>query len=424
MINKISLYLTVFALMLGFASCSDDNTPAYHEPTGTMVLNTPPFAAQTYVLQPDGMMTFTVEQQPDYGFLASVNYGLEVSLDKTNVQEVVPEVLTSQEIQVKESLISIALCTLNGIESSDDWNAKPEAQQPQPLYVRATCMIPGVESSLVKSEWITLSKVQPYFAVKEPGFIYLVGTPNGWPGPDEGHAADLAGWRLFESKTAIGSNIYTAVFDMPAAPIFRFYTQLSGWDGGDSMGSQENDSAIDYTLTDGQFQGKLVKGKGSFSFPEFAGGEMTIVVDLNDNTVQIMAGAQTVVDPKYIYLVGQPVGWSAPNEGNADSLLALVDKTDSGIYTATYTLEKDIDWFNFRFCRELAPAEAGDDAWNQVDWIGCPDGDNFEIDMPFEGSADDSQNTWRIMNASVGQTVKFTVNTATNPVTVKFETVE
>lgn len=424
MINKISLYLAVFALMLGFASCSDDDTPAYHDPTAPLELNTPPFAGQTYVLQPDGIMTFTVKEQPDYGFLASVNYGLQMSLDKNNVIDLTPEVLTSQSINVKESLIAIGLCTLNGIETSDDWNANEAARLPQTVYVRATCQLPGVDKSYVTSNWITLDKVQPYFAVKEPGFIYLVGTPNGWPTPDEGSAEKLADWRLFESKTAIGSKIYTAVFDLPAAPVFRFYTELTGWDGGNSMGSQEDDNALTFTLTDGQYQGKLVKGKGSFSFPDFPGGQMTIVVDLNDNSVQFMAGSQAIVDPKYIYLVGQPVGWSAPSQENADKLLALVDKTDSGIYTASYTLTADIDWFNFRFAKELAPEGTGDDAWGSVDWIGCPDGDNYEINLPFEGATDSSQNTWRIMNAKSGQTIKFTVNTAATPATVKFEVVD
>ena len=267
MITKIIRYVAAAALMVGFAACNDDDSPTYQTPTEPMVLNTPPFASQLYILNPEGMMDFSVERQPDYGFLASVNYGLEVSLDKDKVRQISPEKLTSQNIEVKESAVATAMCVLNGIENSEDCEAKPEAHEAQTLYVRATAQLPGVESSLVVSDWVTLDKVQPYFAVPEPGFIYILGTCNGWPTPDATSAGALAEWRLFESQTAIGSNVYTGVFDMPAAPVFRFYTALEGWDV-NSFGSQAEDNPIDYTLTDGQWQGKLVAGKGSLSFPD------------------------------------------------------------------------------------------------------------------------------------------------------------
>ncbi len=289
MITKIIRYVAAAALMVGFAACNDDDSPTYQTPTEPMVLNTPPFASQLYILNPEGMMDFSVERQPDYGFLASVNYGLEVSLDKDKVRQISPEKLTSQNIEVKESAVATAMCVLNGIENSEDWEAKPEAHEAQTLYVRATAQLPGVESSLVVSDWVTLDKVQPYFAVPEPGFIYILGTCNGWPTPDATSAGALADWRLFESQTAIGSTVYTGVFDMPAAPVFRFYTALEGWDV-NSFGSQAEDNPIDYTLTDGQWQGKLVAGKGSLSFPDYPGGTMTIMVNLNDNSIQVMSG--------------------------------------------------------------------------------------------------------------------------------------
>lgn len=415
--------MAALALVAGFTGCKDDDTPVYKTPTEPMVLNVPPFAGQEYVLNPGGMMDFSVAKQPDYGFVASVNYGIEVSLDKTTVREIAPEKLTSANIVIKESEVATAMCVLNGIESEDDWNANPAAQAVQTLYVRATAVIPGVEDSSVTSEWITLDKVKPYFAIPTPGFIYLVGSPEGWNDPEKKNEEHFASWRLFESKTAIGSKVYSAVFDMPAAPVFRFYTALEGWDT-NSFGSQEKDKPVEYTLTDGQWQGKLVEGKGALSFPDFQGGDMTIVVDMNDLSIQVMEGAQVVVDPKFIYLVGEPVGWNPPMESNKEKFLALVDKTDSGIYTATYTLTKDIDWFNFRFALELADVENPDEAWDAVKWLGCPEGDNHEIDLPFSGTADSSTNTWKIMNASSGETIRFTVNTAVSPATVSFETVE
>lgn len=152
MITKILPYIAAAALFVGFASCSDDDTPKYQTPTEPLVLNTPPFASQLYVLNPEGMMDFAVAQQPDYGFLASVNYGLEVSLDKDKVRALAPEKLTSSNIEVKESEFATAMCVLNGIENEEDWNLNESARQPQTVYVRATAQLPGVESSFVTSE--------------------------------------------------------------------------------------------------------------------------------------------------------------------------------------------------------------------------------------------------------------------------------
>lgn len=368
-------------------------------------------------------MNFAVEKQPDYGFAASVNYGLEVSLDKTNVYDITPEVVTSSNMRIKEQDLAVSLCALNGIETEEDWDNSPTAQGAQTVYVRATAQLPGVDDSLVKSNWVELKQVQGYFAIPQPDAIWLIGNYLGdWIEPAEANAEQLADWRLFE--TTIGNKIYSGVFDMPAAPIFRFYSTLNGWsDESVSIGSQEEDNPIAYDLTDGQWQGKVVTGKGSFSFPDFEGGKMTIVVNLNDNTVQIMAGAQVVIETKYIYLVGQPGLWSAPTVANKDDFIALADRTDSGIYTADVEITKEIDWFNFRFAKSLYEG-AADDAWGSVDWIGCGEGsDNYEVQMPYSGPADDSQNTWRIMNANVGDVIRFTVNTSVTPVTVTFETV-
>ncbi|MDE6555794.1 MAG: hypothetical protein K2K55_02395 [Duncaniella sp.] len=420
--------MAVLIACLGLAACDDDNTPQYHDATTKLVLNTPPFATSTYELTPGGMMDFTVAEQPDYGFLAAVNYGIEVSFDKTNTVAIAPEKLTTQTLQIKEQLVAQAMLQLEGIEDADAWAASSMSQGPVTLYVRATCQIPDVESSFVTSEWVTLENVKAYFAVREPGSIYIIGNVSGeWIEPAAGNAERLSAWRLFESKTAIGSKIYSAVFNLPADPYFRFYTDLTGWDGGASMGPLENEDnlSVDLAANGGQWEGSLYKSKANFHLEGFTGGEVTIVVNLSDAknpTCQIMAGSQTVIDPKYIYLVGQPVGWNAPIESNKDQLLALVDKTDSGIYTATVEVESAIDWFNFRFAKALLP----DDAPNQwgAEWIGCPEGDNFEVNMPFTGPSDGSENTWRIMNAQVGQKIKFVVDTSVEPATVSFSVTE
>lgn len=418
MINKLSIYFAVLAVALGLTGCKDDKDPVYQEPTDatSFVLNTPPFAQQLYELSPDGMINFTVAKQPDYGFLASVQYGLEVSLNKTDIVDLAPEVLTSTRLTVKESSLATALCELNGIESSEDWEANVAARNPQEVFVRAKAQIQGVESSIIYSEWITLNQVQGYLAIREPGFIYLVGSPEGWKGPDAQNKDHYAAWRLFENKNSIGSQVYSAVFDMPAAPIFRFYTALTGWDA-DSWGSQEEDNPIEESLTDGQWSGDIVKGKGSFSFPDFPGGEMTIVVDMKSHTVQILAGSQEVIEPKYVYMVGNNAGWAEPSEANAATYEAwrLVDKTDSGIYTATFDIAAgSLDGGDTLYCRFYDALNG----WGAAKWSAAADGSNVVTALGESKPTEVGEGCFEVAGAVGSVTV--TLNTTTEPATVTF----
>lgn len=269
-------------------SCSDDSDPKFQAPT-EFVLNTPALANQYYELTPEGTLVFTCSQ-PNYGFTASTTYGLQIAMTEDgDVYDIAPEVPTSAQIRVKASDVATGMCVLRGIKNEEQWD-DPAAM---PLYVRATAQLGSHGSSYITSNWVKLSQVKGYFAVPQPGYIYLVGSPEGWSGPDEANAAHYADWRLFENTENIGSNVYYGVFDMPASPVFRFYTALSGWDGGDSWGSQADDSPIDYSLEPGgSITETLVKGKGSFQFPAFEGGEMTIIVDMNSKKVTFADGNQ------------------------------------------------------------------------------------------------------------------------------------
>ena len=75
--------------------------------------------------------------------------------------------------------------------------------------------------------------------------------------------------------------------EMPEGDLtFRFYSKLTGWDGGDSYGFQVDDVATDFEFTNGSFSGTAMVGKGSWHFAVFDGGTMHIVVDMNNNTVK------------------------------------------------------------------------------------------------------------------------------------------
>lgn len=285
---KLYSYLMAMVIaMLGLASCNDDTDPKFSAPT-KFVLNTPALADQYYKLTPDGSLVFTCSQ-PDYGFTASTTYGIQIALNPDGeTYTVSPESPTSATIRIKASDVAVGMCVLRGIKEESQWS------QPgyMPLYVRATAQLGSHEKSFIQSNWVELKNVEGYFAVPVPGYIYLVGSPNGWPTPDETAADKLADWRLFEKSDNIGSKVYYGVFDLPSAPMFRFYSALTGWDA-DSYGAQADDSPLEYELNaDGSLTEKLVKGKGSFSFPSFAGGEMTVIVDMTTMKVTFLEGNQ------------------------------------------------------------------------------------------------------------------------------------
>lgn len=277
--------MALVAVMLGFTGCTDDKDPVYQSPT-KFVLNTPALASQYYELTPDGTIVLTCSQ-PDYGFTASTTYGMQVALDpEGETYNLTPEVPTSASIRIKALDVATAICVLRGITDEDNWVDEPA----RPIYLRATAQLGTHEKTYIESNWIKLDRVKGYFAVPVPGYIYLVGSPEGWSGPDAAHAEHYKNWRLFEKTEAIGSKVYYGLFDMPSAPMFRFYTDLTGWDGGDSWGAQVDDNPVEEAITNGSWSGDLVKGKGAFSFPGFAGGQMTVIVDMVNNKVTVVEG--------------------------------------------------------------------------------------------------------------------------------------
>lgn len=275
--------MALFAVVLGFTSCSNDKDPVFQKPTN-FVLNTPALANQYYELTPEGSLVFTVSQ-PDYGFTASCTYGLQIALKENPSAEDIYNVSatnpTSATIRVNAADVATGMCVLRGISKEEEWVEIPAA----PLYVRATSILGSHENSFIASNWVTLKQVKGYFAVPQPGIIYLVGKPEGWKGPDEANADHYADWILSEKDNEIGSKVYYGLFDIKAdEAMFRFYTALTGWED-DSYGTQEDDDPMafpDLGDTKTQLTEKLVKGKGAFNFPNWPGGQMTIIVDMSN----------------------------------------------------------------------------------------------------------------------------------------------
>lgn len=363
------------AVALGFSSCSEDRDPVYQAPT-TFVLNTPAMQDQ-YIDLKAGNTLELVCSQPDYGYSAVTQYSAQMSLteDFTQAYDLESVDKTVARMAIKQQQICDGVVELHGFADAEEFNAYYANNPYEKIYFRAIAQLDGVESSKIVSNVVSYNYIKSFYSVAEPGCIYLVGSPEGWAGPTESNAAHYADWRLFEPKEAIGSKVYSGVFDIPAASMFRFYTALTGWDA-DSYGSQVDDNPVEFPdYTEGSFTSAIVAGKGAFSFPNWPGGKMTIVVDMSDAnnmTVTCTAGEAQVVVTKYIYLVGSMSGWIAPGTENADaySSFRLADTTGDGIYVGSFAVEKG--HINFRFATELT-----EEGWDNPNQIGTQtdDGD-------------------------------------------------
>ena len=244
--KKLALFFACAAALVGFTSCEDDKDPVYQQPT-KFVLNTPALQDQYLELTEDGTFELSCSQ-PDYGYAAVVNYSAEVSLteDFANCKEITSKGTgTTAKMTFSSADLALALCELHGFVDESTF----QDIDAEKVYFRAVARLTGVESSEIRSNVVSLNKVKLYFAVPTPDYIWVIGSASafgGWTEPSEGNAAALAGARLFEPQNAIGSKVYSNTFDIPAGDVtFRLYVHLTGWDGGDSWGSQVDDNPIE-----------------------------------------------------------------------------------------------------------------------------------------------------------------------------------
>ena len=281
--KKLSYILFSFiSLVLATASCSgpEEENPVIQTPT-KLVLNTPATANQYVDLGYDknaGTVNFTCSQA-DYGFAAPANYYMQVSLNENFSEfEELATSYSSCNMNVKASEIAEAVCKLRGIKSEETYTDEPARK----VYFRVRSQILKYEDTSILSNVVAMDKIKGYFALRLPGYIYLVGAPEGWSGPTEDNKAHYEDWKLFESDNAIGSKVYYGEFDIPEGSFqFRFYSALGGWDN-NSYGVQEADAPLDITMTDGIYDGKIVKGKGSYQILDWTGGKVKITVNMSN----------------------------------------------------------------------------------------------------------------------------------------------
>ena len=132
-------------------------------------------------------------------------------------------------------------------------------------------------------------------ALGQTKYLYLIGSPSGWIGPDSGNEPYLRKWRLKNSED--NENVYRGEFEIDNSQklAFRFYDALIGWDGGGSYGCEIDDNIFHYNVDEnGVYQGVIKKGKGSWGFAQWPTNKLYIEVDLYNMSVFFASSVTSV----------------------------------------------------------------------------------------------------------------------------------
>ncbi len=403
-------------MMVGFTAC-EDRDPVYQAPesTDSFVLNIPPLADQYYELTEGGTIDLTWSAF-DYGYAAVANYAVEASLNENFDPAEQVATTTVCNASIKQASLALAICSMRGIEDVASYVDEPARN----VYFRVKSSLKNVEGSEVISNTIKFSQIKEYCAIKEAGYIYLVGTPTGWVEPNSAAAATYENWKLIE--TEIGNNIYSGVFNLAAGDhTFRFYASLGGW-GSDSalpsLGAHPVDNnTVAVKFTDKIYSGPVFEGKGSWVINGWEGGNLKLTVNMSnpDNmTVTMEVGGIDVTGKAFIYLVGAPEGWAGPDEANASHYESwkLYDMEGNGVYTTVKPFEIAAGSFMFRFYTALT-------GWDQ-DSYGAQEADSpIDIaltDGVYSGKGMKGKGSWNCPDWAGGK-LDIAVDMNTNTVT-------
>ena len=301
--KKIFNSIMLLALSLvAFTACQtdrDDNPVLGTSNTPTeFVLNASPLAGQYIDMDKDNKLVLAWSQ-PNYVVNTVVNYQVQVGLVENGTikwdteDNGEPRFLDTSYTTTTASLsgeeISQSINHIDGVTDENNWTDK--GYREVAFRVRASVQTTSkveVEGTSIYSNAVTFTKMRGDASIKGLAVIYVIGNCSGWTEPAKDNAGALADWRVFE--TEIGSNIFHGVLDIPAGMLqFRFYTKLTGWDGGNSYGTQADDAPIicDFDA-DGKFAGSAMTGKGSWEFDNWAGGKLDITVDMNTDKVTFL----------------------------------------------------------------------------------------------------------------------------------------
>lgn len=283
----LSIIAIACVMLVSFSSCKEDTEPRIGVPS-KFELNTPPLASSTYILTPTSGVELSWSQ-PDYGLGLVPTYTVEIAKPAetyANDDWVALEGhYTQAAVTVPGEAFAMGVCSLFGYDDPSNFNADP-----RPIAVRVKSDIPNITTNpgmaLIYSNPVVLQSVVPYFAVKLPAKLYMIGDVQGW----DINKGEIV---ISEPDNGIGSNIYTGEVEITAeqaANGFRFYQSLGSWgdngqapslgaaaDDGDNQAVTVNDSGV--------YEGGCVWGKGNWNITNWPGGKMRITIDLNNMTI-------------------------------------------------------------------------------------------------------------------------------------------
>lgn len=285
-----SLLTLACALIATFTSCKEDTEPRIGVPS-EFVLNTPPLASSTYILSSTSSIDLSWSQ-PDYGLGLVPTYTVEIAKAHAEGEsygdtewEPLDGTYTQAAVSVPGEAFAMGVCKLFGYDDPSNFDGSP-----RPIAVRVKSDIANIISNpgmaLIYSNPIVLKSVVPYFAVKLPAKLYVIGDVSGW---------DINNGAMYisEPDNGIGSNIFSGTIEFTAdqaANGFRFYTALGSWgDNGmlPSIGANadDGDNAAVTVNDSGVYSGSCVYGKGNWNITNWPGGKMRITIDLNTKKV-------------------------------------------------------------------------------------------------------------------------------------------
>lgn len=445
--KKISLYAAgLLAMGLGFTACDNDKLTL--EPPTNYVMETPADANQLITLSANYKLDVTTINP--YNINTVVDFQVQVARseadftewdDKVSAQigsgnddgnydftnaEGLPLVVTLNGTYTTNAFSVPGLALAEGINELlglDESNI----DKPVSVAMRTHAWIPGVEYSSIFSNVVMLSQVQSYIvnesdipAAPKGRALWLVGQPQGW---------NINESNMWVEETVEGSNIYSGNFYIEAGKFqFRFYSELGDWDAY-SIGAQDEDNPVNITFTDGVYSGDVVVyneaegilGKGSWQDSSWSGGNVEVVIDLNDNTITMTVtegntggggdegdtGGEDEENPAVIYIIGACQGWNI----NGDTMALNETEVGSKIYTGSYEIAADE--FTFRFYTALGDWEA-----HSIGSLESGADEDMDIDFPFEGPLYDGKGKFHVPDWPGGN-VNITVDL--NEMQVSFE---
>lgn len=285
-----SVLFAVFGILFAACDSDRDDNPILgpNNTANEFVVNASPVAGQYIQLSKENTVKLTWNQ-PNYGVNTVVNYKVQVSLDE-NTWETLGTGFTTCSANISGEEIALALCKLDGFKTEEEYVDMGFRKVAMRVIANIqTTTSKEVEGTSITSNTVYFNKMAAYCNVPTKATLWIIGSCCGWPEPSPGNKQTLLDGNWYIMETEIGSNVFHGVVTMPEGDLtFRFYSKLTGWDGGDSYGFQVDDVATAFEFTDGAFSGTGTKGKGSYQFNGFPGGDLDITVDMNKNTVKFV----------------------------------------------------------------------------------------------------------------------------------------